>query len=344
VRTGLAFGLLNIAVAFATLWIFRGRLRSPALWVAAAFSFAALAAGIAGAERFARDAEERLYRGQVVFAEQTPYQRVALLQKGATVRLYLNGRLQFSSRDEYRYHEALVHPAMAALAHPQRVLVLGGGDGLAVREILRYPSVQGITLVDIDARVTDLFRTQPRLAALNAGALSDRRVRIVNEDAWRWLESRPESGPGAERFDAVFIDLPDPSHYGLGRLYTAPFYRLVMRHLAPAGLVATQATSPIVAREAFWCIVATLEAAELRTAPYHAGIPSFGDWGFVIASREGYREPARLPEGLGFITLDVLRTLFVFSPDSARLPVQPNRLDTQELVRYYEIGWRRDRE
>jgi spermidine synthase len=167
VRTGLAFGLLNVAVAFATLWVFRDRLRAPALWIAAAFSFAALAAGFAGAERFARDAEERLYRGEVVLAQQTPYQRIALLQKGSTVRLYLNGRLQFSSRDERRYHEPLVHPAMAALAMPRRVLVVGGGDGLALREILRYRSVEAVTLVDIDAQVTDLFRSQPRLAALN---------------------------------------------------------------------------------------------------------------------------------------------------------------------------------
>lgn len=344
VRTGLAFGLLNIAIAFATLWIFRERLKAPALWVAAGFSFAALAAGFAGAERFARNAEERLFKGEVVFAVQTPYQRVALLQRGATLRLYLNGRLQFSSRDEYRYHEPLVHPAMAALANPRRVLVLGGGDGLALREILRYPSVEAVTLVDLDAQVTDLFRGQPRLAALNGGSLSDARVRIVNSDAWRWLEARPTAGAGGESFDAVFIDLPDPSTYGLGRLYSAPFYRLLTRHLAPHGLIATQATSPAAAREAFWCIVATFEAAGLATAPYHSIVPSFGDWGFVIASRQPYREPARLPAGLAFLTPEVLHTLFVFSPDIARLPVEPNRLDSQQLVAYYDLGWRRERQ
>ncbi|MGH6629940.1 MAG: polyamine aminopropyltransferase, partial [Burkholderiales bacterium] len=310
VRTGLAIGFLTGTVAFATLWIFRGRLHAPGLWLAAAFSFAALAAGFAGAERFARNAEERLYRGEVVFAEQTPYQRIALLQRGATVRLYLNGRLQFSSRDEYRYHEALVHPALASLARPRRVLVLGGGDGLALREILRYPSVEAVTLVDIDAQVTGLFRENLNLRKLNGGSLSDRRVTIVNNDAWRWLEARPAAGPGGEPFDAVFMDLPDPSNYALGRLYSAPFFRLLARHLAPHGVIATQATSPVAAREAFWCIVATLEAAGLRTAPYHAIVPSFGDWGFVISSREGYREPSRLPEGLAFLSMEVLRTLF----------------------------------
>ena len=344
VRTGLAFGLLNIVVAALTLWFWRHRLRAPALWLAVGASFAALVAGFALAERFARNAEERLYRGEVVFAEQTPYQRVALLQRGTTVRLYLNGRLQFSSRDEYRYHESLVHPALAALAAPRRVLILGGGDGLALREVLRYPSVESVTLVDIDAQVTTLFRDNLKLAALNGGSLADRRVRIVNEDAWRWLEARAGEA-AAQPFDAIVMDLPDPSSYALGRLYSAPFFRLLARQLAPQGLVALQATSPVSVREAFWCIVATLEAAGLRTAPYHASVPSFGgDWGFVIASREPYRAPARLPEGLAFLTPEVLRTLFVFSPDVGPLAVEANRLDTQQLVSYYDRGWRRGRE
>lgn len=348
VRTGLAFGLLNILVAFATLWMFRRRLRAPELWLAAGFSFAALLAGFVLAERFARNAEERLYRGEVVFAAQTPYQRVSLLQRGSTVRLYLNGRLQFSSRDEFRYHEALVHPALASLPQPRRVLVLGGGDGLTLREVLRYPSIESVTLVDIDAQVTTLFRDHPQLAVLNRGALVDHRVTVVNDDAWRWLEAQPAGGAGSAPFDAIFMDLPDPSNYALGRLYSAPFFRLLTRHLAPQGLIATQATSPVSAREAFWCIVATLEAAGLRTAAYHALVPSFGDWGFVLASRDGlrtgYQPPSRLPGGLRFLTPEILPTLFVFSPDVGRLAIEANRLDTQVLVGYYEHGWRRGRE
>lgn len=236
VRTSLAFGMLNVAIALLTLWIFRHRLRAPALWGASLVSFAALAAGFALAERFTRATEERLYRGEVVFAEQTPYQRVALLQRSETVRLYLNGRLQFSSRDEYRYHESLVHPALAALARPRHVLVLGGGDGLAVREILRHPSVERVTLVDIDAQVTDLFRDHPRLAALNGGSLRDPRVTVVNADAWRWLAERGREGAP---FDAIIMDLPDPSTYALGRIYSVPFFRLLASHLAPDGLLVT---------------------------------------------------------------------------------------------------------
>ncbi len=341
VRTGLAFGLLNIVVAAATLWVFRARLPSPALWLSTGFSFAALAVAFASAERFARAAEERLYRGEVVLAEQTPYQRIALLQRGETVRLYLNGRLQFSSRDEYRYHESLVHPALAALERPRRVLLLGGGDGLALREVLRHASVEAVTLVDIDERVTTLFRENAKLKGMNNGSLSDPRVTVVTADAWRWLENQPRTPV----FDAVIMDLPDPSNYALGRLYSAPFFRLAAQRLAPGGLLVTQAASPVSVREAFWCIVATLEAAGLRTAPYHATVPSFGDWGFVIASKkEDFKAPARLPEGLRFLTPEVLASLFIFSPDIARLEVEPNRLDTQALVGYYDRGWRRGRE
>jgi spermidine synthase len=344
VRTGLAFGMLNVVVAMVTLWFFRDRLRAPALWGAAAISFVALAVAMAGAERFSRHAEERLYRAEVVFAEQSPYQRIALLQRGATTRLYLNGRLQFSSRDEYRYHEALVHPALAALVRPRRVLVLGGGDGLAVREILRHATVESVTLVDIDRQVTDLFRSNTRLTVLNNGALADARVKIVNADAWRWLETRPTRGPDSDPFDAIVMDLPDPSVYALGRLYSAPFFRLLERHLKPEGLIVTQATSPESVREAFWCIVATFEAAGLNATPYHTFLSSFGGWGFVIASRGAYRAPDALPAGLRFLTPAVLNAMFVFSPDIDRVPVAPNRLDTQVLVSYYDRGWRTARE
>jgi spermidine synthase len=340
VRTGLAFGMLNVAIAGLTLWIFRHRLRAPALWAATAVSFVALAFGFAIAERFTRAAEERMFRGEVVFAEQTPYQRIALLQRSETVRLYLNGRLQFSSRDEYRYHESLVHPALSALQRPRNVLVLGGGDGLAVREILRHRTVEKVTLVDIDAQVTSLFRDHPRLAALNGGSLRDPRVQVVNADAWRWLEARAREAP----FDAIVMDLPDPSTYALGRIYSVPFFRLATSHLAPDGLFVTQATAPFMVREAFWSIVATLEAAGLKAYPYQTLVPSFGGWGFIIAGRGDYRPPGSLPEGLRFLTPQVLRTLFVFSPDVERVAVEANRLDTQVVVRYYDQGWRRARE
>ncbi|MSQ72699.1 MAG: polyamine aminopropyltransferase [Betaproteobacteria bacterium] len=336
VRTGIAFGLINLVVALATLYLFRRELRGPRLWVMALVSIALLAVCFAYAERFSRHAEERLYKGEVIFSTQTPYQRVSLMRRGATTRLYLNGRLQFSSRDEYRYHEGLVHPAMASLKAPQSALVLGGGDGMAVRELLRYDSLREVVLVDIDHVVTELFAGNAQLRQLNGESLVDPRVKVHNEDAWQWLA---QLGAG-QRFDLIVMDLPDPGHYALSKFYIAPFLRLAMQHLQPQGLIVAQGTSPFIAREAFWCIVATAESAGLTATPYHVHVPSFGAWGFVMMGREPYVQPRALPAGLRFLTPEVLPGLFVFSPDMARVPVEPNRLDTQILTQYYERGWR----
>ncbi len=142
------------------------------------------------------------------------------------LRLFLNSHLQFSSRDEYRYHEALVHPGLAALPGARRVLVLGGGDGLAVREILKYPTVESITLVDLDPEMTHLFSTHPVLSALNRHSLTAPRVHVINADAFRWLDAN------TEQFDFIVADFPDPTNYSLGKLFTTTFYRLAAKHLS----------------------------------------------------------------------------------------------------------------
>ncbi|HXN15609.1 MAG TPA: polyamine aminopropyltransferase, partial [Usitatibacter sp.] len=221
-----------------------------------------------------------------------------------------------------------------SLRSPRTALVLGGGDGLAARELLRYGSLENIVLVDIDAEVTQLFRTEPRLARLNASALANPRLEIVNQDAWRWLDASPA------RFDAIVVDLPDPSNFALGKLYSTTFYRLLRQHLNDEGVIALQATSPLFARKAFWCIVQTLNRAGLETRPYHALVPTFGEWGFVIATKSAYRIPSTLPQGMRFLSKEQLSTMFVFSPDMAQVPVEENRLDNQILVQYYEQGWR----
>jgi spermidine synthase len=248
------------------------------------------------------------------------------------VRLFLNGNLQFHSRDEYRYHEALVHPAMAAHGAPKRVLILGGGDGMAAREVLKYASVESVTLVDLDAGMTSLFSTSPDLLALNKGSLVDPRVRVINADAGKWLEQ------STERFDFAIADFPDPSNYSLGKLYTVSFYRLLKRHLAESGLAVIQSTSPYNARRAYWSVEASLREAGWRTWPYHALVPSFGEWGFILAGK-GYRMPERIPVDTHFLTPDVLKSLFMFPPDMARVEVEPNRLNSQPLVRYFEEDW-----
>lgn len=334
IRTGFFFGLINTAVAAGTLFLLRSEIRRPSLWAATALSVGLLGAGFFGADDFSRYAESKLYGEPIVYRDQTPYQRIVVTRVGQRTRLFLDHHLQFDSADEHRYHETLVHPVMAARPHARRALVLGGGDGMAVRELLRYPQLESITVVDLDARVTTLFRDHDEFARLNGHALRDPRVQIVNQDAWKWLETRRQT------YDAIVVDLPDPSNFAIGKLYTTSFYRLLKRALSVDGAIAVQATSPLFAREAFWCVVTTLEAAGLRTAPYHAYVPAFGEWGFVLAGNGEHQLPRSLPSGLKFLTMEQLPGLFAFSPDMARLPVTANHLDNQIIVRYYERAWK----
>ncbi|HEY1226764.1 MAG TPA: polyamine aminopropyltransferase, partial [Ramlibacter sp.] len=334
VRTGFVFGLLNAAVALWALWLFRHELRRfTAHAVACALTVAALIAGLASAGTVTSLVEDRLYQDPIVLAESSSWQRSVVTHGRAGYRLFLNGTLQFAERDEYRYHEALVHPVMAAHGGPRKVAILGGGDGMALREVLKYPGVESVTLVELDPHMTRLFSGQPALARLNAGALASPKLRLVNADAFGWLERTDET------FDVVIVDFPDPTNFAIGKLYTNTFYALVDRHLAASGYAVVQTTSPLVARQSFWTVVSTVEAAGLTATPYHAHVPSFGEWGFVIASRRPWRMPQALPPGLRFLTLDTLPLLFDFPRDMQRVPAEVNRLSNQVLVTTYEREW-----
>lgn len=331
VRSALLFGVINVAVGLWSTWLFRDVLpRRRALQAGGVMALLVLSAGLWKGQAITTLAEEGMYADPIILAKDTRYQRIVLTSWKDDLRLYLNGHLQFASRDEYRYHESLVHPGLSAARARGRVLVLGGGDGLAVREILKYPEVQQVTLVDLDEGMTQLFRTHPRLTELNAASLNDKRVTVVNADAFTWLDTH------ATQFDFVVIDFPDPSNYHVGKLYTSAFYRLVKQHLAPGAFLVVQSTSPMFARQSYWSIVATLEGAGLRTWPYHVYVPSFGDWGFVIAGEASYAPPRTLPNGLRFLTVASLPSLFDFPADLQRVPAEPNRLNDQVLVRYYE--------
>jgi spermidine synthase len=332
IRTGFLFGFFNVAVAIALIAMLpNSRLRGE--MTAALIVAAALVVGFFGAERVERAAEVAAYGDTILYAESTPYQRIVLTKRADDLRLYLNGNLQFSSRDEYRYHEALVHPALSRVASLRDVLVLGGGDGLAVREILKYPQVRSVTLVDLDPAMTALFTRSGLLSQLNGEALSSPKVRVVNADAFGWMRSN------RRQFDAVVIDFPDPSSFSIGKLYTVTFYRELARALAPAAIASIQSTSPLAAPNAYWTVSSTLEAAGLRARGYHALVPSFGEWGFVLASHGDLPAPAQLPAGLRFLTPETDRFAFHFPPDMARRPTPVNRLDNQALVRTFEAEW-----
>ncbi|MDB4950181.1 MAG: Spermidine synthase [Gemmatimonadetes bacterium] len=334
VRTALFFGLVNAGVALWSTWLFRdtiGPVRG--LRAASAFTMLALAVGIAVADRVTRVAEENVYADEVIFARDTRYQRIVLTAWKNDLRLWLNGHLQFSSRDEYRYHEALVHPGLSALPGARRVLVLGGGDGLAVREILKHPGVREVVLVDLDPQMTELFSTHRILTGLNHHSLTDRRVKVVNADAFVWLDGSDQM------FDFVVVDFPDPNNYAVGKLYTTAFYRLLWRHVSRDGWIVVQSTSPLFARTAYWSIVKTLGEAGLKTYPYHLYVPSFGEWGFVLAGTGAYTPPSELPAGLRYLTPSTIPILFQFPADMRPPQVEANHLNSQVLVRYYGNEW-----
>lgn len=334
VNTSLVFGLANVAVAFWALRLFKDQVPPGAgLKALCGASAAALVLGLAFSSHIYSLAESQLYADEIVFARSSPYQRIVLTRFKDDWRLFLNSHLQFSSRDEYRYHESLVHPGLSSHREPREVLILGGGDGLAAREVLRDPRVGRVTLVDLDNEMTRLFSTNPGLRALNGDSLRSPKLSVVNADAYTWLQRTDRL------YDFVVVDFPDPSNFSVGKLYSTSFYSLLRRRLAPGGLVVVQATSPLFARRSFWCIEKTMREAGFSPVPYHAYVPSFGEWGFVLGTTAPYRVPTRFPEGLKFLTPAVARSLFYFPEDMARVPVEANRLATQVLVHYYESEW-----
>lgn len=335
VRSALLFGIINAAVALWSTFLFRDSIGRPVnLRILSVLVLACLGAGMFGADAIAAGADESLYADEVIFSRTTRYQRIVLTKWKDDLRLFLSSHLQFSSRDEYRYHEALVHPGLAAIPHARRVLVLGGGDGLAVREILKYPSIESVTLVDLDPEMTRIFSTNSVLLDLNQSSLKSPKVRVINEDAFPWLDTN------SDMFDFVVVDFPDPTNYSLGKLYTTAFYRLLARHVSANGFIAIQSTSPLFARRSYWCIVNTLKQAGLQTWPYHVYVPSFGEWGFVLAGTRDYAPPASLPLGLRFLTAAGIPGLFRFPTDMLPVEAAPNRLNDQALVRYYEQEWK----
>jgi spermidine synthase len=335
VKTSFFFGILNVAVALLVCVRFEGETSwAPFLKGSAVAVLMLLVTGFVLSEQIMRYSESLSYPDPVIYAKSSPYQRIVLTKSGRELRLFLNGNLQFSSADEYRYHEALVHPAMQAVGTPRKVLVLGGGDGLAVREILKYPSVQSVTLVDLDGAMTGLFSRNPMLLQLNGRSLLSPKVRVVNADAFGWLKEQRGT------FDCIAVDFPDPSNYSIGKLYTHTLYKLLYRSLSPGGIVVIQATSPYVAPQSFWCVNATLKAAGFFTVPFHAYVPSFGDWGYVMAlKRNGFRPPERYLPGLRFIDPATFRQMTVFPRDMAAVPTEVNKLNNQVLVHYFEREW-----
>jgi spermidine synthase len=355
-RTSLMIGLLNAIVALWATWLLRSNLKGnlTLLRIRTVLLIVALCAGVFFSNQLVSMAEEEQYGGErVVMARSTPYQRIVITRSsGGSFKLHLNGHLQFSSLDEYRYHEALVHPAMLSVKSPERVLIMGGGDGLAMREVLRYPSVKKVKLVDLDPGMTRLSERYSQLAMLNEYSYRDSRVEVENMDAYIWVQREEED---SKPYDVVIIDFPDPHNFSLGKLYTSRFYRLLKKKLAPDAAIGIQCTSPLWAPKTFWCIVRTMEAAGFKVKPYHVAVPTFfGIWGYSLAKQTDFEPPTKAPRNLRRSNGDPVRLRFLndsamlamFSmPVDLELPpgetVEVNSLNNQSVVNYHDSEWRR---
>lgn len=335
IRTSLFFGLMNVVVAWLLLYKFeetRYYRRSTLVTILATTILFAI--GFAYAEKIMTLSETASFQDKVIYSKTTAYQRIVLTKSNRELRLFLNGNLQFSSADEYRYHEALVHPAMQAHPAAKRVLVLGGGDGLAVREILKYPSVGSITLVDLDKDMTRIFQTNQMLTELNKGSLTNKKVNVINTDAYNYVRT------DTNKYQVIIIDFPDPSNYSVGKLYTNAFYKEVYRILDDTGVVVIQSTSPFIGRRSFWCIDTTVASAGFHTIPYHVFVPSFGEWGYTLATKTySWKNDGTLPEGLRYITKSTIDDMMFFPPDMSKVPAEVNKLNNQVLVHYFEKDW-----
>ena len=344
-RGALVVGAVNVVAAWVVAgWLFGRhlpRVRRRLVTGVSAVILAVLAAAAAAASPFEVTARQRLYRFPIVHAERSQYQEIVLTSERwgsglePDLRLYLNGDLQLSTLDEHRYHEALVHPAMTGPR--ERVLVLGGGDGMALREVLEYDDVREVTVVDLDPAVVELARSNPRLVEHNEAAFDDPRVDVVAADAFSWVRAHRDAA-----FDVVLVDLPDPDATETAKLYSVEFYGMVADELRDGGRLVVQAGSPFFAPSSFWSIVTSLRTAGLATTPYHVDVPSFGDWGFVLASTGPAAPEPRVPADAGdleFLTSAVLEAATVFPPDRIPERVEPSTLLDPVILEYQRREW-----
>ncbi len=333
-RTPLFFGLINISIAiFLSFYLGDHISKKFQLRFKSISAFIILLLLFVFADKILASSEEKLYGENVIYSNSSPYQRIVLTRNDKDFRLYLNNNLQFSSADEYRYHEALVHPAMSMAKNISNILVLGGGDGFAVREILKYPLVKSITLVDLDGQMTDFFKKNETMKKLNENALNSPKLKIINQDAYVWVKAN------SEKYDVIIIDFPDPSNYSLGKLYSLQFYRELRKITTPETFISVQTTSPYFAPKSFWCIEKTISEIFGNVNAYHTYVPSFGEWGFCLASDSILNQKInhRLDD-LKFYDYRFSQMAY-FSKDMLVKNVEINRLDNQILVRYFDEEW-----
>ena len=333
---------------------------SPTIGVVMVLVFSAILYGYINNRQWQAALEQPLYDDPVVLSRTTPYQHITMTHYAPfnELRLFLNGNLQLCSTDEQRYHEPLVHPAMNLSGGRKNVLILGGGDGCVLREVLKYPDVGHVLLVDLDPEMVQLAKSHPLLTELNRDAFKDARLEAFSgEGVSSGIEKtlykdarkkRDRQLPGKTQaiarvhvmnvdadlflakvqgyWDVIIVDMPDPSSPELTKLYSKEFYQKILHHLSLHGIMAVQATSPYLARESFLCIGRTIERAGFSIRPYHENVPSFGDWGWYLAWHSQIKSSKieeriasiNIPVETRFLTPDVFKSELVFGKDDLK--------------------------
>ena len=336
IRTSILFGMMNTILALYLCHYFKKDIKRHAfLSVQSIVVLLALLLGFVFSNEIMSFAETQMYGENIIYSTSSHYQRIVITRKKDDIRLYLNNNLQFSSHDEYRYHEALVHPVIASAAQVNNVLILGGGDGMAARELLKYPAIKKITLVDLDEKLTGLFKSNDLLTGLNGHSLTNAHLELINTDAFEWLKQ------AKEKYDVIIIDFPDPSNYSVGKLYTTTFYRYLKQVMKDNSVAVVQSTSPLVAPLSYWCVGNTLEAAGYHTVPYHVYVPSFGEWGFFLFSKQEVGTHTNMPlaAGLRYFSENEFTQMKHFSADMLKRNASVQKLENQILVEYFEKEW-----
>ena len=328
--TSFLCGLLNLICALLIIWKFRERIINKILYLCLAVIISLfMIIGIIFSDNISLGIESGLYRDKIIFMEQTQYQKIVVTKHRDDVRLYIDGNCQFSTADEYRYHEALVHIPMAELNSRDRVLILGGGDGLAVREVLKYDDVKTIDLVDLDSEMIRICSTNKNISEINKNSLKSDKLSIYNMDAYEYLEN--VTNP----YDLIIVDLPDPNSESLNKLYSNVFYRMCSNALKDTGVLVVQSTSPYYATDAFWCINKTIASEGMNVLPYHLQVPAFGDWGFNMASKMQLKKDISFDVETKYLSEENVSALFMFGKDEISTDVEINRLTKPVLMQYY---------
>ena len=338
-KSSLIFGIVNMSIGFVNLWAFSDTLNisKQKIYLYASILVTTFLVFLVYASQFLLSSwENDLYEDQVIYSKQTPYQRIVLTKNKEDIRLFLNGGLQFSSIDEYRYHESLIHIPLSSALKKSRVLVLGGGDGLAIRELLKYKEIEEIVLVDLDPEIINIATKNPHVKIINQNSFASDKVKIQIEDAFIYLKNN------IKKFDIIIADLPDPSNVSTARLYSIQFFKLVKNNLITDGVFATQATSPFFANSTFWCIKRTIERAGFKYAyPYHVHIPSFSEWGFVMAAnRDLSLEDIKIRVSTKFLDDKNAKNIFVFDKDIRNNEKTVSSLESPEVLNYYLDEWK----